>query len=154
MKKLELKTLVCIIAIAYSFNSQAQYSWSQKANFPGAARTEAACFSIGHYGYVGCGSHGLRTANYSDWWKWDQFTNRWSAIASYPGQAQLGNTFFAIGNKGYCGLGISVAGTATDFWSYDPGTDTWTAMAPFPGEGRYSAFAFVIGTNAEPSFDR
>jgi N-acetylneuraminic acid mutarotase len=148
MKKLQLKKLVCIIAMVYSFTARAQYSWTQMANFPGAARTEAACFSIGHYGYVGCGSTGLRTANFSDWWKWDQYTNRWSAIASYPGAAQLGCTYFAIGNKGYCGLGISVAGTATDLWSYDPFTDTWTAMASFPGAGRYSAFAFVIGTNA------
>jgi N-acetylneuraminic acid mutarotase len=148
MKKLQLKTLVCIIALAFSFTAQAQYTWTQKANFPGAARTSAACFSIGHYGYVGCGSIELRSENYSDWWKWDQSSNRWSAIASYPGAAQLGCTYFAIGNKGYCGLGISVPGTATDFWSYDPVTDTWTAMAPFPGEGRYSAFAFVIGTNA------
>jgi N-acetylneuraminic acid mutarotase len=148
MEKIQFKTLVCIIALAYSYSIDAQYTWTQKTSFPGSAGTAAACFSIGHYGYVGCGSTGSSSSTFTDWWRWNKNTNTWDSIAAYPGAAQYGCTYFAIGSKGYVGLGINGSLKATDLWSYDTTTNAWTQMATFPGVGRYSAFAFVIGTNA------
>ncbi|HTA26384.1 MAG TPA: T9SS type A sorting domain-containing protein [Bacteroidia bacterium] len=148
MKKLYIKTLFYLFAIGYSLSTEAQYAWTQKTSFPGNGRTGASCFSIGHYGYVGCGSTASSSSSFTDWWRWDKNTNTWSQITSYPGAAQFGCSYFAIGNKGYAGLGIKGSTKATDLWSYDTTSNTWTQMATFPGVGRYSAFAFVIGTNA------
>lgn len=144
------KIFLAILMFGLIFTTKAQYVWTQKANFPGNARTQAACFSIGHYGYVGCGANGFNTNSptYSDWWRWDQNINLWSSVTSYPGAGQFGCTCFSINGKGYVGLGCSNAVCKTDLWSYDTSTNAWTQMASFPGRARYGGRAFVIGTNA------
>jgi N-acetylneuraminic acid mutarotase len=145
MKKLQLAAIIAIIVITNSISVNAQYTWTQKANFPGGPRSGVSCFSIGNYGYVGGGQ---TTSGYVyEYYRWDKNTNSWSQIATYPGAASYGCTYFAIGGKGYIGLGIN-GSAATDLWSYDTGSNAWTQMASFPGVGRYSAFAFVIGANA------
>jgi N-acetylneuraminic acid mutarotase len=144
MKKQTIKIISCLTFFTTSFYAQAQYVWTQMAGFPGAARSNASCFSIGHYGYVGCGQG---SSFYSDWWRWDQNTNSWTQIASYPGAGQNGCTYFVIAGKAYVGLGTN-GSVQTDLWSYDTATNSWSQMASFPGAARYGAYSFVIGSNA------
>ncbi len=145
MKKLLAKISVAGFFCLNVCTSNAQYGWTQKANFPGAARTGAACFSIGHYGYVGCGNNS--SASFNDWWRWNQDSNTWMQITSYPGAGLQGCISFSINGYGYVGLGITST-TETDFWRYDTSNNSWTQMATFPGTPRYGTRSFVIGTNA------
>jgi len=144
------KLIFCTFCICISIQLSAQYSWTQKANFPGAIRTYAAGFSIGHYGFVGCGSSNPSgNTGYSDFYKWNQTTNTWSAIANYPGAGyHLSPVSFAIEGKGYVGLGWTGSAGATDLWRYDTTTNVWTQMASLPGAGRYDEAVFVIGHKA------
>jgi len=146
MKYAITKILVGLFCIA-GFAVKSQYAWTQKASCLGSARELSSTFTIGHYGYVGCGTNG-HSVNYPDWWRFNERTNSWSSIASYPGSGQVGCTAFSIGAKGYVGLGLNVSTDYTDFWEYDTINNTWTQIASFPGTARYGAHAFVIGTNA------
>ena len=54
-----MKTKTCIFAILLAVgltSSRAQDTWTQKADFGGAARDGAHGFSIGSKGYIGTGS--------------------------------------------------------------------------------------------------
>jgi gliding motility-associated-like protein len=131
----------CLIHIPFA-NAQ---TWIRKADIPGAPRFTAANFSIGHYGFVGCG---VGTNNYTDFYKWNQYTNTWSSIASYPGAGSEGNFSFSANGYGYVGLGYGNGGVTNDMWRYDTATNTWSALANFPGVKRYDAHGFVIGHKA------
>ena len=145
-----IKVTFCTLGICLSMQLSAQYSWTQKADFPGAIRTYAAGFAIGHYGFIGCGSSSpSAVTSYNDFWKWNQTTNTWDSIAHYPGIGyKLTPVSFTIEGKGYVGLGWTGSAGATDLWRYDTATNTWTAMAAFPGTGRYDEAVFVIGHKA------
>jgi N-acetylneuraminic acid mutarotase len=95
-------------------------TWTQKANCPGATRSEASTFVIGSIAYVGSG----HTGAVSDFWAYDQSSNMWSAIASLPGTAERNEAVgFAIGSKGYIAQGAVVgSGTQKDLWEYSPST--------------------------------
>ena len=137
------KIITGVLILALYPQAYCQFSWTQKANFPGAARDLAAAFSIGNYGYIGCGYDG---SYLNDFYKWDQNTNTWSAIASYPGPGSWSPTSCSINGYGYVGLGQTSSNTmATDWWRYDSASNTWTAMASFPTTGWYDASCFVIG---------
>jgi len=120
--------------------------WTKMSNFTGAARDYGTSFSIGHYGFIGCGFNG--STHYNDFYKWNQTTNTWSAIASYPGAGYYFSPIgFTIEGKGYVGLGgnTSNGGGSNDLWQYDTTTNSWTQKASLPGTARYDASWFVIG---------
>jgi len=140
-------------AYSYSQTEKAPTSncnaWSQQANFPGVARYYVAGFSIGNYGYIGCGSNSSTPTSYNDFYKWNETTNTWTAIASYPGAGyEYTPVSFSIEGYGYVGLGWTGSNGATDLWRYDTATNTWTQMASLPGPGRYDESVFVIGHKA------
>ncbi|NNM95050.1 MAG: hypothetical protein HKL88_06260, partial [Bacteroidia bacterium] len=138
----KFKTLLAFILILPSLYCNAQLGWQAKANYIGAARTLVASFTIGNFGYIGCGYDGIFL---NDFYKWDQSTNTWSAIANYPGQGLWSPTSFSINGKGYVGLGQTSSHTmAIDLWQYDPSTNIWSPMATFPFTGGYDASCFVI----------
>ncbi|HXB13443.1 MAG TPA: kelch repeat-containing protein [Bacteroidia bacterium] len=123
-------------------------TWVQQANFLGVARYYAAGFTIGHYGFIGCGSD-VSSNNYNDFYKWNQTTNTWSVITSYPGAGyEYSPVSFTIEGKGYVGLGWTGSGGANDLWRYDTATNAWTQMANLPGTGRYDEAVFVLGHKA------
>jgi N-acetylneuraminic acid mutarotase len=140
-----LVSFTLCLGLVIKSNAQ-NYSWTQKANFPGIARAYDVGFSIGDFGYIGLGYDG--SSYYDDFYKWDQAKNTWSAIADYPGAGRYEPTGMTIEGKGYVGLGWTGSAGATDFWSYDTATKTWTQMATFTGKGRYGASVFVIGHKA------
>jgi N-acetylneuraminic acid mutarotase len=119
--------------------SQAENSWDKKATFDGLKRTKAVAFSIGEFGYVGCG---VDTAEitHNDLWQFDPVLNTWTQMASMPAVERRDAVGFAIGTKGYIGTGFTLDDSdlgekLNDFWEYDPSDNSWSAIANYPGGG-------------------
>jgi hypothetical protein len=129
-------------------------TWSQKADFGGAARASAVGFSIGNKGYIGTGVVGLDFINHgpptynNDFWEYDPTNNTWTRKADFGGGARYNAVGFSIGNNGYIGTGfIGVGSTGLkDFWEYEPATNTWTQRTDFGGIARGEAVGFSIGS--------
>ena len=97
---------------------QATDTWSQKADFGGAARYGAVGFSIGNYGYIGTGYDNYGETK--DFWEWDQATDTWTQKADFGGTERFHAVGFSIGDYGYIGTGYDNYGETKDFWEYDP----------------------------------
>jgi N-acetylneuraminic acid mutarotase len=82
----KIHILFCI-TLLLNVSICSQSPWTQLANYGGAARANDVGFSIGHYGFVGCGNNS--SGYLHDFWKYDVYTNTWSSIPNYPGQGQL-----------------------------------------------------------------
>jgi N-acetylneuraminic acid mutarotase len=100
------------------------------ASFPGVARKNGIGFSIGEYGFVGLGNSG--SSNLSDFYKWNQSTNKWSSIANYPGVGSFSGLAFSCEGMGYVGMGLGNS-IANDLWQYDTTSNKWTQMSSLPG---------------------
>src|ERR1700722_1022190 len=81
----------------WQFNP-ATNSWTQKANFPGSARTYAVGFAIGGKGYVGTGANELSDFR-KDFYAYDTATNVWARIADFGGKARSCASGFAANGK-------------------------------------------------------
>ncbi|MBK9731063.1 MAG: T9SS type A sorting domain-containing protein [Chitinophagaceae bacterium] len=114
-------------------------TWTQKADFGGAARHLAVGFSIGSKGYIGTGSDNVFR---KDFWEYDPAFNKWIQKADFGGTARGAAFGFSAEGKGYIGTGSDGAALKKDFWQYDPLTDSWIQKADFGGSARYSAAAF------------
>jgi hypothetical protein len=136
-----LLTAIILFCIKANY---AQNTWTQKADFGGAARQNATSFSIGGKGYIGTGndSVGLK----KDFWEYDPATNAWTQKADFGGAARQNATGFSIGSKGYIGTGLDGGGDKNDFWEYDPATNAWTQKADFGGPARFFATGFSIAS--------
>ena len=126
--------------------NQSTGAWTQKANFPGAARCGAAAFVVNNIAYIGAGE--AYPTPYYDFYAFDPSSNSWTQKTSFSGAPYRYAVGFAIGSKGYYGTGTDgqLFGSGS-FWEYDPGADTWTQVASLPGTNsvyRFDAVAFVI----------
>jgi N-acetylneuraminic acid mutarotase len=124
-------------------------AWTQKQDFAGTARVDAAGFVINGKGYMGTGEGGQ--AIFKDFWEYDPINNAWTQKKDFGGGLRSGATGFSIGQKGYMGMGVnSLAGGAErhtkDFWEYDVEANTWTAIADLPSTARAHAYGFSIDT--------
>lgn len=120
-------------------------AWTQKADFPGGPRREAAAFSINGIGYVGFGRLGPSGPFFKDLWAYDPATDTWTQKASLPGIGRSSPGVFVLNNKAYVMGGCP--GTApylNDLWEYDPATDSWQQKANLPGAGRSGPIAFAV----------
>lgn len=125
-------------------------SWTQKADFGGGLRCNAAGFSLNNKGYIGTGQ--TETALFRDFWEYNPAKNKWTRKADLGGVARKCATGFSISqgtiNKGYIGTGLLPVGTTPlnlqDFWEYDPVTNTWSQKTDFPGIPRWAAVSFSI----------
>src|SRR5687767_3942771 len=63
--------------------NQSTNTWSQKANFGGAARFHAVGFAAGGKGYIGTGENG--SGSLQDFWEYDPTSNTWTAKANFGG---------------------------------------------------------------------
>jgi N-acetylneuraminic acid mutarotase len=135
--------------LVYGSNSVWQYdpvtnAWNQLGNFPWTLTSNAACFVIGNYAYVGTGNLNINTSSATDsFYQYDPSTNMWTQKGNFPGGARASATGFSIGNTGYLGTGLDINGHyLSDFWEYNPTSDTWTRKSNFGGGGRFAAAAF------------
>lgn len=121
--------------------------WQQVADFPGAARSNAAAFSIDSYGYVGTGYDVVNV--YNDFYQYDPVANTWTRKADFPGAARYDAVGFSVRGKGYIGTGFNV-NWMNDFYQYDPAQDKWTLTPGTSGNfsKRQGAVAFVYHDQA------
>lgn len=119
-------------------------TWTQRANFGGAARSGATSFSIGTKGYISTGYSGIY-GDQQDLWEYDQINNTWTQKANFTGGVRVKATGLSIGTKGYLGLGYHTS-YHEDFFEYNPSTNIWTQKADFGGVPRYLSIGFSIGT--------
>jgi N-acetylneuraminic acid mutarotase len=117
-------------------------SWTQKANFPGAPRYECVSFTIGEFGYVGCGA--FAGTIYNDFYEYQPQNNSWFQKANYPGAGGDAAAGFALEVRGYIGTGSTQGSYPTDFYEWDQANDVWTAKANFPAAGRAFGTGFSI----------
>lgn len=138
-------------------------NWKKKSSYAGRQRSNAVCFVIGDYAYVGTGYDGddrladfrkynAKEDKWSDGWnpdKTDQENMDNDAVRPFPGTLRQSAVAFAANGKGYVGTGFDGDVTRLDdFWEYDPATNSWQQLtASFPGGARQEAVAFGIGTN-------
>ena len=140
-----ITVFISMLLIYTAATSNAQGTWTQKADFGGTKRTAAIGFSIGTKGYLGTGYNKTGLPQ-KDFWQYDQETDTWMQIADFGGNERLAAVAFSIGGKGYAGTGIDLAfSIKKDFWEYDPSANTWTQIADFTGSPRYEAVAFAAG---------
>lgn len=125
-------------------------SWTQKANFPGGARSAINGFAVNGKVYVGLGS-GFDYMK--DLWEYDPATDAWERKADLPGLARKSFVAFSVNGKGYVGMGKRGNNDySSDLYEYDPVSDTWTQKASFPGNGLEAPLSFVIGEYAYVGF--
>lgn len=119
-------------------------TWTQKADYGGGVRGEAASFSIADFGYVGCGFD-TGWNKHKDFYKYNSNTNTWTAITDFPGTERVFPVAFVIGNYGYVGTGASdtTPNGEKDFYKLNSADDTWTSITNIT-VGRHSAVAFSI----------
>src|SRR5438477_5838350 len=144
-----MKTKTCTLAIAFAaglITSQAQDTWTQKADFGGVTRAGATGLSIGNKGYIGLGDK--YPISYKDFWEYDPDANTWTQKADFGGHARLYAVGFTIAGKAYVGTGQSGSFPNytyyKDFWEFDPVQNTWTRKANFGGTARYGAAGFSV----------
>ncbi|HTF19991.1 MAG TPA: kelch repeat-containing protein [Chryseolinea sp.] len=113
-------------------------TFTQKAIFPGVARTRAVAFALNGKGYVGSGSIASGSTNSAkDFWQYDPITNQWAQKADLSTVGRFNAFAFTVGNKAYVGAGVisSTGMVAKDFYEYDPIADTWTQKTDVPNAG-------------------
>jgi hypothetical protein len=124
---------------------QSTDTWTQMADFAGAARSYAVGFSIGTKGYIGTGYDGADKKN--DFWEWNQSNNTWIQKASFAGTARYCAVGFSVNTKGYIGTGYDNTGNVrNDFWEWDQTSDTWVQKANIGTVDRGEAVGFSIGS--------
>src|SRR5262245_61700382 len=106
MRKTIYTTIFSLFYFCFNTNISAQYTWTQKANYPAAKMYGPSGFSIGSKGYVGTGLDDAIQLR-KDFWEYDTLTNVWTQKADFGGGPRWGGSAFSIGNFGYLGLGTS-----------------------------------------------
>ncbi len=114
-------------------------AWTQKTDFPGAARAHAIGFAVGSKGYMGGGST-LFGSLLTDFYEYTPSTNSWLARAPVAtASVSYYQDAVTIGSKGYYSTG------GNQFWEYDPAGNVWTRKADNPS---FDARHFAVGSSA------
>lgn len=140
----------------WEFNPEGNV-WTQKLDFPGAARIGAVAFSANGKIYVGTGNDQSGSGFKRDFYEYDPALNTWTPKADFPEDfnSSAGITSgvaFSVSNIGYVGLGNTGVSNTKAFFKYDPATNAWTSIAQFAGPGRTSAIAFASATRGYVGF--
>lgn len=138
--------LFFLLFTSYQF-SEAQNTWTQKADFGGNARRSAIGFAINGIGYIGTGYD----ANfYDDLWRYDPVNDVWSQVASCPGPARFSAVAFVISIFAYVGTGYDVNNNFNtgDFWRYDALNNSWSQSTSLP-PGRERRYASAFSTQGK-----
>ncbi len=116
-------------------------TWTQMANYGGAARWGVAHFEVGDRAWVGTGRNNAGTT-YQDFYMYDVASNSWTQKANFGGAARRGAVGFSIDDKGYVGCGWNGATYYNDIYQYDTTNDTWTSKSSVGGGGFNYPVAF------------
>ncbi|CAN5907554.1 hypothetical protein BH11BAC7_BH11BAC7_07970 [soil metagenome] len=139
-------SLFFVVIFSFAALAQNNFTWVQKAGFPGPARHRVTCASAGNRGYMGMGHvNSVVDILYDDWFEYDPGSDSWTQKADFPAGPRYHATSFTIANKIYVGTGRDIsANLYNDFYCYNPATNTWSPIAAFPGAGRRGAVSFAI----------
>jgi|GEM_PF-656672 len=120
--------------------------WTQRADYPGLAKSSYAVFTIGRKAYVGLG-YDSTTGYHNDFWEFDPANNIWTRKTDFPGKPREAAIAFGFANTGIIGLGGNITTDEfnyTDIWRYSPSSNQWTKMNDFPGTATWSASSVAI----------
>jgi YD repeat-containing protein len=151
----------------YRFDTTSK-AWRRRANYPGKGSTGMISFTIGNYGYVGCGYGKITsggTSNYpngehNDLWRYNPALNKWDSMAPIPNSDSgiIGAVGFTLKGMGYVYGGEYVPASATNamsgkflttLWQYNPIYNTWRRIEPTSSPaGRAFGVSFVLGNKA------
>ncbi|MVM34694.1 galactose oxidase [Spirosoma sp. HMF4905] len=122
-------------------------AWTQVADFPGKARSEAVAFATrSKKGYLGTGMDAQGNL-LRDFYEYDPTTNAWKRIADFSGSARRSATAFSMYDLGFVALGFDGSERA-DLWRYNSSANQWTERKYIGGPARVGAAAFVINNLA------
>jgi N-acetylneuraminic acid mutarotase len=117
--------------------------WTQKEDFPGAARMGAFGFASGGKGYVGGGTD--FTFLYGDFYSYDPVADHWSPAGNSPLGPTVFSSAFTVEDQGYCiGGGLADGSESIQMYRFNSATQQWSPRASFIGQGREAAAAFVL----------
>ena len=96
-------------------------SMTRKGDFPGKSRLSGFSFSIGNYGYIGCGINttGEWQVEYlSDVYRYDPVSDTWAEIGSFPGHYLRNPTSFVVDDKAYILTGYDGSDILSKVWEF------------------------------------
>ena len=125
-----------------AFSVCAQGTWTQKADFGGSERANAASFAMNGRGYIGTGM-AISLTSVKDMWEYRQYNNTWVVVGSVGTQSRCSATGFAILNEGYVTGGTGGGGFFQDLWEISP-PYTIVQKASVPDTTRSMSVSFVI----------
>lgn len=132
-----------VLLLCGTFAASASGLWTRKNDFAGNPRDRSISFSIGDFGYYGCGNHYGGSAEMGDMWKYDPTTDSWMQISDYPLGMQAGEVF-VLNDQGYVGSGWRSGYSFSDWYRYDPLSNSWSALASFPVNTVHDAGVFTL----------
>jgi N-acetylneuraminic acid mutarotase len=99
---------------------------TRKRDFPGTSRYAAFGFSIGNFGYTGCGINVIynqanKTTYLNDIYRYNPDDDTWIQIESFPGGYKVGASIFVLNNKAYILFGYNSSVLTSDIWEFYPG---------------------------------
>jgi len=136
--------------------------WTDKADFPGTAKTVGTAANTTTKGYIMGGTNGTHANGYavtlSENWEYDFAGNSWTQKANAPGFGRYNSASYAVGDKIYFGTGISVFAFInpstlqitwqpiinSDWWEYNTLQNTWAQKTQYGGGARQDTRGFVI----------
>ncbi len=105
-------------------------TWTQIADFPGAARYGSYSFALNSKGYVGGGKND--DGYFNDYYVYNPATASWTTTVTTVGKKRAYASTFVIGNTAYLFGGVNSSGNPTDMSAFD-GT-TWTSKRAIANE--------------------
>ena len=142
-----IKVTIFLGFILSAINASAQ-PWQQIADYPAAARDDAAGFTIATQVYIGTGLTSW-FAPTRDFRVFNTFNETWDSIKSMPqGQERQYACGFSSATKGYIFGGTDGTQRLNDLWEFDPLQNLWTQKTSLRALGRSGASCFVLGSTA------
>lgn len=126
-------TLYALAPFVFEYNPLTN-SWAQKANFPGAMRTEISTFKIGNVAYVGVGDM-LTGGILRDWWEYNAYSDTWynkDTIPCISGKDE--DPAVTVNDAGYIFFGADISENS-EVWEYAPDSVTAVAKTSGPAPG-------------------
>jgi N-acetylneuraminic acid mutarotase len=123
-------TFVVLLSVLFlSLTASAQ--WTQRASFPGVARSRSVAFTIDNKIYV-MGGYTSTGGIKKDVWEYDIATDTWHQKNDFPGPERYAAVAFVIDGNGYIATGANDFGYLDDLWQYYPPADHWTQNIGLP----------------------
>lgn len=129
-------------------------TWTQKANVPGPARSNAVGISLNGKGYVGLGSSPPSSPDCDDFYEYDPNLDSWTQKQNIPPDAiRDGATIFHLNNEIYVVGGSRLSGPNSPenlrtCLKYNPALNAWGYQSVFGGTASSCQVAFTFSNAA------